>query len=157
MIIGALLTASFSTTLAHLATQWSGRPQRLQSLALLNAAFWLGWATLSLPLVMLARRVRIDRRPRVAVPVHLAALIVAAMLHIALQTFAQTVVWRFSMNMKMPMATAPDLSEWMGQWMGTFPVQLVLFLDWELFVGAGIIASAHAMFYYRESRERGMA
>jgi len=157
VIIGALLTASFSTTLAYLATQWSGRPQRLQSLALLNAAFWLGWATLSLPLVMLARRVRIDRRPRVAVPVHLAALIVAAMLHIALQTFAQTVVWRFSMNLKMPMATAPDLSEWMGHWIRTFPVQLITLLDWELFVGAGIVASAHAMFYYQESRERGMA
>lgn len=157
VFLGALVTASFSTTLAYFATRLSGRPQSIDSLAMLNVSFWLGWALLSFPLVLLVRRLRIDRRPRLAVPVHLAALVVAAMLHIALQTSAQTLVWGLLSAEKVPAMAALTWADWFSQWMRTFPVQLTLLLDWELFAGAGIVAGAHAFFYYAESRERGLS
>jgi hypothetical protein len=47
---------------------------------------------LSLPLVLLAQRVRLDRRPRLAVPVHLVGLIGASMCHLALMTTAHAVL-----------------------------------------------------------------
>lgn len=152
VLLGALTAAAFSTTLAYIATRLSGRPQPLEALTLLNVAFWFGWAVLSLPLVVLARRLRIDRRPRLAVPVHLAAMVAASTLHVALLTTAQTVVWWLSPGLRDGMV----LPAWTDQWIRTFPVQLASTLDWELFAAAGIVAVAHAFFYYAEARERGL-
>jgi signal transduction histidine kinase len=156
VLLGALGTATFSTSMAYIATQMSGMSQPLDSLALLNVAFWFGWATLSFPLVLLARRLRIDRRPRVAVPVHFAAVFVASALHIALLTTAQTLVWWTSPNNKLDGMALPMFPEWTDQWMRAFPVQMATLLDWELVVGTCIVAVAHAFFYYAESRERGL-
>lgn len=153
VLLGALVAAGFSTALAYVATRISGRVQPIEALAMLNLAFWLGWAVLCLPLAVLAKRLRIDRRPRVAVPVHLTALVVASFLHIALLTTAQTLVWLLSPGLR---NEGMELAAWSDQWVRTFPLQLASTLDWELFAGAGIVAVAHAFFYYAESRERGL-
>lgn len=153
VLLGALAAAAFSTTLAYVATRISRMPQPLEALATLNLAFWFGWAVLCLPLAVLVQRLRIDRRPRVAVPVHLTALVVASTLHIALLTTAQTAVWWLSPGLRDKGTKLPD---WWDQWLSTFPLQLASTLDWELFAGAGIVAVAHAFFYYAESRERGL-
>lgn len=153
VLLGALLAAAFSTTLAYVATRLSGRPQPLDALTLLNVAFWFGWATLALPLVFLAGRFRIDRRPRAAVPIHVASILVASTLHIALLTTAQTSVWWLSPGMK---SSGMRMPAWTDQWLAIFPVQMAQLFDWELFAAAGIIAVAHAFFYYAESRERGL-
>lgn len=133
--------------MAYVATQMSRMPQSLDNLATLNVAFWFGWATLSFPLVLLARRLRVDRRPRLAVPVHIAAVVSASLLHISLLTTAQALIGS---------REALDWAAWSSRWMRTFPVQLASLLDWELVVGTCIVAVAHAFFYYAESRERGL-
>jgi signal transduction histidine kinase len=125
--------------------------QPLDSLAILNTAFWLGWAMLCMPLVWLAQRVRVDRQPHVAVPIHLAAIVAASLLHVAMLTTAQLAVRWFLRSAE---ATAPT-SPWGEQWVTTFPIQLAL-LDWELLVGVGIIAVAHAFFFHAEARERAL-
>jgi signal transduction histidine kinase len=147
VVLGALATAAFSTTMAYVATQTSRMPQSLDNLATLNIAFWFGWATLSFPLVLLARRLRVDRRPRVAVPVHITAVVIASSLHISLLTTAQTLIGA---------REALTWAAWSTRWMQAFPVQLATLLDWELVVGTCIVAVAHAFFYYAESRERGL-
>lgn len=148
VLLGALATAAFSTTMAYVATNMSRMPQSLDSLASLNIAFWFGWATLSFPLVLLARRLRVDRRPRVAVPVHITAVVFASTLHIALLTTAQTLIRA---------REAIDWEAWPSRWMQMFPVQVATLIDWELVVGTCIVAVAHAFFYHAESRERGLA
>ncbi len=153
VLLGALVAAAFSTTLAFVATRISGRPQPLEALSMLNLAFWFGWALLALPLVALVRYWRIDRRPRIAVPIHVTAVVVASSLHIALLTTAQTLVWWISPAMRYD---GMEFPEWGEQWLRTFPLQLAQLLDWELFAGVGVIAVAHAYFYYAESRERGL-
>jgi two-component system LytT family sensor kinase len=153
VLLGALVAAGFSTSLAYFATRISGRAQPIEALTMLNLAFWLGWAVLCLPLAALVRRLRIDRRPRVAVPVHLTALVVASFLHIALLTTSQTLVWWLSPGLRYE---GMELAAWSDQWIRTFPLQAASTLDWELFAGAGIVAVAHAFFYYAESRERGL-
>jgi len=153
ILLGALLAAAFSTTLATIATRLAGNPQPVEALGVLNLAFWFGWAFLSLPFVVLAQRLRIDRHPRVAVPVHLGVLVVASTLHIALLTTAQASVWWISPELQ---ALNPDMPVWTEQWTRTFPVQLATLLDWELFAGVAVVAVAHAFFYYAESRERGL-
>jgi two-component system LytT family sensor kinase len=89
----------------------------------------------------------------VAVPVHLTALVVASTLHVALLTTAQTAVWWLTPDLRYD---GMELPAWGDQWLRTFPLQLASTLDWELFAGAGIVAVAHAFFYYAESRERGL-
>lgn len=153
VLLGALVAAAFSTSLAFVATRLSGRPQPLEALSMLNLAFWFGWALLSLPLVVLVRYWRIDRRPHIAVPIHVTAVVVASSLHIALLTTAQTLVWWISPGLMSP---DMELPAWGEQWLRTFPLQLAQLLDWELFAGVGVIAVAHAYFYYAESRERGL-
>lgn len=98
-----------------MATRLSGRSQPLEALAVLNLAFWFGWAVLCLPLAVLVQHLRIDRRPRVAVPVHLAALVVASTLHIVLLTTAQTAVWWLSPDLREGM----KLPAWWDQWLNT--------------------------------------
>lgn len=150
--VGALGAAAFSTTLAYASTRLSGMYQPLDSLAVLNTAFWLGWAMLSVPLVWLAQRVRVDRRPQVAVPVHLAATVAASLIHVSLLTTAQIAVRGVLGRSEV----ASPQNPWIDQWVTTFPVQLAALLDWELLVGAGIIAVAHAFFFHAEARERAL-
>lgn len=58
---GAGLTC-FATYMAMLLTRANGREPVVADLLILNAAFWMGWALLSLPIIALSKRVRVDRR-----------------------------------------------------------------------------------------------
>ena len=155
VLLSAALASAFSTTLAYqLSLSEAQDPPPTWLLAMLNGSFWFGWAALALPLTTLSRRLRIDRNPRFAVPVHIAALVAAALTHVALMTSAQTLgSWR-----KLVLEDSPKLAEfqWLPVWTDVFPNQLTLFVDWELAIGAGVIGFAHAFFYYREAQQRAL-
>jgi len=154
VVLGALAASAFSTVLAHQLMRAVGQEPQLWRIAFLNATFWFGWVLLAVPLVWLARRVRIDRRPRIAVPVHIAAIVAAAGLHVTLQTTADTLDWWWLMS-----ATRPEMLEangWEVYWVELFPFVLRRLIDWELIAGAAIVGIAHAFFYYQESRERAV-
>jgi signal transduction histidine kinase len=154
VVLGALAASAFSTVLAYQVVRAVGQEPPLWRLAFLNASFWFGWVLLAAPLVWLARRVRIDRRPRIAVPVHITAIVAAAFLHVTLQTTADTAGWWWSMS-----AARPEMLEasgWQVYWAELFPFVLRRLIDWELIAGAGIVGIAHAFFYYHDSRERAV-
>ena len=52
----------FATYMAMLLTRSNGREPVISDLLALNSAFWMGWALLSLPIIALCQRVRIERR-----------------------------------------------------------------------------------------------
>ena len=153
VLLAASLAAAFSTALAYqigLAGQARGDPPpNVTHLAALNATFWYGWVLLSVPVVWLANRVRIDRRPRFAVPIHVVAILVASFSHVALQTTAQTWVSRSKDD-------AVAKAAWSADWLQLYPMQLNMLIDWELITGAAIVGIAHAFFYYRESQRRAI-
>ena len=153
ILLAASLAAGFSTMLAYqveLARQSRGYPPpSITNLAILNATFWYAWVLLAAPIVWLANRVRIDRRPRFAVPIHVAAILVAAFTHVAIQTTAQTWVARTKSGETIKQA-------WTADWLQFYPMQLRQLLDWELITGAAIVGIAHAFFYYRESQRRAL-
>jgi signal transduction histidine kinase len=154
VVLGALAASAFSTVLASQVVRAIGQEPQVWRLAFLNATFWFGWVLLAVPLVWLARRVRIDRRPRLAVLLHVLAIVTAAFLHVALQTSADTVDWWWSMS-----SARPDVLEaagWQAYWIEIFPFALRRLIDWELIAGAAIVGIAHAYFYYNESRERAV-
>lgn len=61
LALGAGLTC-FATYMAMLLTRANSREPIVPDLLALNAAFWMGWAFLSLPIIALSERVRVDRR-----------------------------------------------------------------------------------------------
>jgi signal transduction histidine kinase len=155
VLLSALVASAFSTILAHQAVRAMGQEPLIWRLALLNMAFWYGWAILALPLVVLTKRLRIDRRPRVAVPTHIAAVVGAALAHIGIQSLAQTA--SLFILMRSVTETRPEALaafSWTDEWLARVPEALSLLIDWELVAGAGVVGVAHAFFYYREARTR---
>jgi signal transduction histidine kinase len=120
----------------------------------LNASFWYGWALLSLPLTLLASRFRMDRRPRLAVPIHIIAVLAAAFSHVALQATTRSLTTLQLLSVQKPDAYAA--TTFAATWKRIFPYQLTSLIDWELITGAAIIGFAHAYFYYTETQQRAL-
>ena len=140
--------------LADQAVRASGGESVLGRLAFLNSTFWYGWAVLAIPLTLLCRRMRIDRSPRIAVPVQALAIVSAAAVHLALQTASQVVILRHALAIERPEAVTGY--DWIGEFQRVFPIQLTGLIDWELVTGAGIVCLIHAVFYYRETQQRAL-
>lgn len=155
IVLAAAVASVFSTTLAYQTVRNDGRVPDTFSLAALNASFWFGWALLSWPLTALAARWRLDRTPRVAIPLHVLAALAAGTAHIALQSATSSALWFRSMSMKGAMPGA-DLPSFGARWLEAFPSQLFQLVDWELLAAMGIIALAHAVFYRREVQQRAL-
>lgn len=153
-LLVAALASAFSTLLADQAVRASGGEAVVWRLAVLNSTFWYGWALLSIPLMFLTERWRIDRAPRLGVPVHVVALVAAAAAHLAIQTTAQVAVLGHSIEVDRPDALVAF--DWWMEWRRVFTIQLTQLIDWELVTGAGIVALLHALFYYRETQQRAL-
>jgi signal transduction histidine kinase len=150
----ATVAAAFSSALAYqvdLMYQTADRQPDIWPSIALNTSFWYGWALLSLPLTLLASRFRIDRRPRLAVPIHIVAVLVAALAHVVLQTSVRSLI--LVANQKPDAYATMTFS---AMWSRIFPFQLTQLLDWELITGAAIIGIAHAFFYYTETQHRAV-
>ncbi|HYN06488.1 MAG TPA: histidine kinase [Vicinamibacterales bacterium] len=158
VLMAATVAAAFSATLGYqvdqLAAQTSGRQPAIWPSVALNASFWYGWAILSLPLTILAKRFRIDGHPRLAVPIHIVAVLAAAFTHICLQTSTRTLVQLELLAQTKPEAYAT--ASFATTWNRFFPFQLAQLFDWEIITGAAIIGFAHAYFYYTETQQRAL-
>jgi len=150
VLLAASLATAFSTSLAHQLEAARGVHPVIWRLALLNATFWFGWVLLAVPIVLLSQVLRIDRRPRIAVPVHVATILAASFVHIGLQTVAQTYVY---VDAKSDVFAEGGFAE---EWVRIYAFELQRLIDWELITGAAILAMAHAYFYYRESQQRSL-
>jgi signal transduction histidine kinase len=154
IVLAAAVASAFSSSIAYQTVRSDGRVPDKVALAILNTSFWFGWAALSVPLSMLAARFRIDRRPRVAVPVLIVSALVAGALHVGLQSAAQSVVFvRGAIARGLDHGYA-DL--FIKRWQISYPSQLLQLIDWELLAGMGVIALAHAVFFRREAQQRAL-
>lgn len=150
VLAGAGLAASLSTVLAASYLRSVGESANIAALAIVNGTFWYGWVLLAVPLVVLSRRWRLDQNSYLAVPVHIAALLIAAVCHVALQSGAQVVVmWQRYSASRQPVETF----DWTAEFAAIFPLQLTRLIDWELLAAAAIVGIAHAFFYYRETQQ----
>ena len=154
VLLAATLASGFSTVLAHQAVRASGGETEMWRLAVLNTSFWYGWALLTMPLMLLSERLRLDRSPRVAVPIHVLAVLAAAIAHLAMQTTAQVAVAWLGLASTRPEAAAAV--DWLAEWRRVFPIQLTELIDWEFVTGTGIVGLLHAVCYYRESQQRAL-
>jgi signal transduction histidine kinase len=147
----ATLAAAFSLVLAYQTVRNSGKTPDVLSLAILNASFWFGWAALALPLAAVVERWRIHQRPRVAIPVHLAAALAAGAAHIGLQAVMRSII----VATREP-GVSGAFATFSARIGPEYRMQLLQLIDWELLAAGGIIAIAHALFYYRETQARAL-
>jgi len=154
IVLIAAVASAFSTSIAYQTSLGDGKTPDKLALALLNSSFWFGWALLSVPLSMLAARFRVDRRPRVAIPVLVAAALAAGATHVALQSSVQAFLWVKTAISRGYDSGAVDL--FVRRWEISYPSQLMMLIDWELLAGMGVIALAHAVFFRREAQERAL-
>ena len=150
LVLGTGLTC-FATYMAMLLTRSNGREPVVADLLALNAAFWMGWALLSLPIIALSKRVRVDRRTwKTAAVIHLAAMIAFCAVHIALTNTARVTTSRRVMNER-----AAEGKSWAPiSWSAEYTRSLYQFLDWELLAYAAIAGLSHAVFFSHESHRR---
>ena len=159
VLVAASLATAFSTTLSVQIEQSGGVAQPvIWRLMMLNASFWFGWVLLSVPLVLLSRLLRVDRRPHVAVPVHVGAILICVVIQTAIGTTAQTIAgWHlYSLQKVKTPEELPAEFSWTAQWRRRYPRQFTQLFDWQLIAGAAIVSIAHAFFYYRESQQRAL-
>lgn len=149
--------ACFATYMATLLTRANGREPIVADLFALNAAFWLGWAVLSLPIILLSEHVRVDRRARRggrawtrAVLIHLAAMMAFCAAHIALTTSARVMTARRAAIERASQGRPSSPIIWRTEYQRSF----YQFLDWELLAYTAIAGLSHAAFLSRESHRR---
>jgi hypothetical protein len=154
ILLAASVASVFSTAIAYQSIRNMGGSPETFTLAALNTSFWFGWAVLAVPLTALSARWRLDRTPIKAVPILVAAALCAGALHVCLQTTTQAAIWVRTMALKEP------VTDYLGmfgrRWVSALPGQLLQLIDWELLAGMGVIALAHAVFYYRETQARAL-
>jgi two-component system LytT family sensor kinase len=154
ILLVAAIASAFSTTIAYQVVRSDDRVPDVFALAVLNTTFWFGWAALALPLTALTERWRVDRTPRVAIPLHIVAIITAGALHICLQTSTQSALW-----VRAAMRKGLDhdyVATFLTRFDVLLPSQLLQLIDWEIASGIGVVALAHAFFYYRETQARAI-
>ena len=155
-IVAGILAAGigltcFATYMAMLLTRSNGREPIVPDLFLLNAAFWMGWAVLSLPIIALCERVRVDRLAwKSAAAIHLGAMVAFCALHIAGTTSARVNTARHMMAERAQKALPTAPIYWTEEYKRSF----YQFLDWELLAYAAIAGVSHAVFFSRESHRR---
>lgn len=153
VVLVASVAAVFSATLAYQTVRADGRVPNKFSLGMLNASFWFGWAALSLPLSMIVARWRIDRRPKVAVPILVVAALGAGATHIALQAAMQSFLYLRMVNNPLYESYT---TLFLQRFQVAFPSQMLQLVDWELLAAMGVIALSHAVFIRREAQDRAL-
>ena len=150
LTLGVALTC-FATYMATLLTRWNGGEPVAGDLLLLNAAFWMGWALLSLPIIALSQRVRVDRQTwKLAIAIHLCAMVLFCAAHIAMTTSARVNLSRHVMAARAEKGMPIRPVVWTAEYRGS----LYQFLDWELLAYAAIAGLSHAVFFSREAHRR---
>ena len=151
LVLGIGLTC-FATYMAALLTRSNGREPVVADLLALNAAFWIGWALLSLPIIALCQRVRIERRAwkRPAV-IHLVAACLFVAVHIGFTTVARIHTMQHTMVKR---AQAEGWPAPIISWPTEYSRSFFQFFDWELLAYGAIAGMSHAVFFSRESARR---
>ncbi len=151
LALGTLLTL-FATYLAALLTRSRGDQADFTDLLALNSAFWLGWAVLSLPIIALCGRIRIERRTwKPGIAVHLVAMVAFCAAHIALTTVPRVETQRRFLAGGAALTGKPPIPVYWGE---EYKRGFFQFLDWELLAYGAIAGMTHAAYFSRESQRR---
>lgn len=108
----------------------------------LNLGYWYSWAVLAPGILWLTRRFPFDRRSwKLAIPVHVAGVVVGTSVHVVLACVQR-------------MGTYWLIGESMDTWLHEMQEMLFLNFDWEMMTYWTIVGVGTAMKYMHEARSR---
>jgi two-component system LytT family sensor kinase len=124
---------------------FTDKPAGFGLLLALNLTYWYSWACLTPGILCLTRRFTFDRNSwKVSIPVHIAGVIVATSLHVAMAVASQMAIYY---------AVGESLDTWLHE------AQEMLFLnfDWEMMTYWTIVGVGTAIRYMNEARARELS
>ncbi|MEN3338968.1 MAG: two-component system, LytTR family, sensor kinase [Acidobacteriota bacterium] len=143
VVVAAAVLSVLSCALAAALARAIGTPVPWPSVLIVNGTYWYAWALMTPALVWLSQHVRFER-PGMhrAVLVHLPAVVLFSLAHIAVMTGVE---WWLAMS--------AGHTFW---WATEFKQSALRNFGWEMTTYAAIAGLAHAVLYYRESRDRAV-
>lgn len=147
VIFGVATALSFFSAFAafYFVSAFTDKTAEFGLLLTLNFGYWYSWAVLAPAILWLTRRFPFDRRSwKLAVPVHLAGVVVATSVHVVAASVQRMATYRF--------IGAPTET-----WLNEMQEMLVLNFDWEMMTYWTIVGVGTALRYMHEARARELS
>ena len=111
----------------------------------LNLTYWYSWAVLTPGILWLTQKFPFERATwKAAIPVHIAGVIVATLLHVAMAVASAMAIYWMA-------------GESLTSWLMEFQQMLILNFDWEMMTYWTIVGVGHAIRYHYQVRSKELS
>lgn len=129
----------------YFVSTFTEKPAPLGLLLALNLTYWYSWAVLTPGILWLSSRFPFERGTwKAAVPVHIAGVFVATLLHVAMAVASS-------------MATYWVVGESLDSWLQEAQQMLILNFDWEMMTYWTIVGVSHALRYHYKAQAKELS
>jgi len=147
VILGVATALGFFSAFAafYFVSTFTQEPAAFGLLLTLNLGYWYSWAALTPAILWLTRRFPFDRATwKMAIPIHIAGVLVATSLHVVLAVALR-------------MGTYWLIGESLDTWLHEAQEMLFLNFDWEMMTYWTIVGVGMALRYMHEARARELS
>ena len=147
VIFGVATALGFFSAFAafYFVSTFTEKPAAFGLLLTLNLGYWYSWAVLAPGILWLSSRFGFERATwKAAVPVHVAGVFVAMVLHVAMAVASR-------------MATYWVVGESLDSWLQEAQQMFILNFDWEMMTYWTIVGVSHALRYHYQARARELS
>jgi two-component system LytT family sensor kinase len=147
VIFGVATALGFFSAFAafYFISTFSETPAPLGLLLALNLSYWYSWAVLAPGVFWLSSRFPFERATwKLAIPVHIAGVFVAMVLHVAMAVASSMVIY---------WSVGQSLDSWLQEAQEMF----ILNFDWEMMTYWTIVGVGHALRYHYEARAKELS
>ena len=144
VIFGVATALGFFSAFAvfYFVSTFTDKPAAFGLLLVLNLGYWYSWAVLTPGVLWLARRFPFDRRSwKIAIPVHLAGVVVGTSAHVVMACVQRMAIYRW-------------IGESVDTWLHEMQEMLIVNFDWEMMTYWTIVGVGTAMKYMHEARAK---
>jgi signal transduction histidine kinase len=144
VIFGVATALGFFSAFAvfYFVSTFTDKPAAFGLLLVLNLGYWYSWVVLAPAILWLTRRFPFDRRSwKLAIPVHLAGVVVGTSAHVVLACVQRMATYRF-------------IGESTDTWLHEMQEMLILNFDWEMMTYWTIVGVGTALKYMHEARAK---
>ncbi|MGE3492216.1 MAG: sensor histidine kinase [Vicinamibacterales bacterium] len=144
VIVGVATALGFFSAFAafYFISTFTDKSAGFGLLLALNLTYWYSWAVLTPGILWLTRKFPFERATwKAAIPVHIAGVIVATLLHVAMAVASAMGIYAM-------------VGEPLTSWLREFQQMLLLNFDWEMMTYWTIVGVGHAIRYHYQARAK---
>ena len=147
VIYGVATALGFFSAFAafYFVSTFGEKPAEFGLLLTLNLGYWYSWAIITPGILWLSSRFPFDKATwKSAIPIHIAGVLVAVLVHVALAVASRMATYRMA---------GASLHTWRTEAQQMF----ILNFDWEMMTYWSIVGLSHALRYHYEARARELS